>query len=142
MKKLLNLSFIYFIFAMIGGVFYREFTKHMNFTGKTTLSLIHVHLLVLGTLFFLLLILFCQNTQLQKNKKFKLFLVLYNIGFPLMVLMLAIRGILQVLQSELTTGINGAISGIAGLSHIIITIAFVLLFLALRTELAKLDETK
>ncbi len=139
MKKLLNLSFLYFVFAMIGGVFYREFTKHMRFTGETTLSLIHVHLLVLGTLFFLLLLLFCKHTQLQENKKFKLFLILYNIGLPLMVIMLTIRGVLQVLQSEITSSINGAISGIAGLSHIIMAVAFLLFFSLLKVEVSQWD---
>lgn len=139
MKKLLNLSFLYFVFAMIGGVFYREFTKHMGFTGETTLSLIHVHLLVLGTLFFLLLLLFCKHTQLQENKKFKLFLILYNIGLPLMVIMLTVRGVLQVLQSEITSSINGAISGIAGLSHIIMAVAFLLFFSLLKVEVSQWD---
>ena len=37
MKKILNISFIYFLLAMIGGVFYREFTKIIGFTGQTTL---------------------------------------------------------------------------------------------------------
>ncbi|ABX42222.1 DUF2871 domain-containing protein [Lachnoclostridium phytofermentans] len=137
MKKLLNLSLIYFIFAMIGGVFYREFTKYMGFTGRTTLSLVHVHLLVLGTLLFMIFILFCRNTDLQNNRKFKLFLVLYNIGLPLMVIMLFVRGVIQVLEFQLSKGANAAISGIAGIAHIIITVALVILFLALKSIITK-----
>ena len=139
MKKLLNLSFLYFVFAMVGGIFYREFTKHMGFTGETTLSLVHVHLLVLGTLFFFLLLLFCKQTQVQENKKFKLFLILYNIGLPLRLIMLTIRGVLQVLQIEVSSSMNGAISGIAGLSHIIIAAAFLLFFYLLKAEVSKWD---
>jgi len=137
MKKLLNLSLIYFICAMIGGVFYREFTKYMGFTGRTTLSLVHVHLLVLGTLLFMILTLFCRNTDLQNNQKFKLFLVLYNIGLPLMVIMLVIRGVIQVLELQLSKGANAAVSGIAGIAHIIITVALVILFLALKSIITK-----
>lgn len=33
MKKYLNISLIYAIAAMVGGVFYREFTKWNGFTG-------------------------------------------------------------------------------------------------------------
>lgn len=39
MKKYFTLFFIYLILALIGGVFYREFTKAFEFTGKTTLSI-------------------------------------------------------------------------------------------------------
>ena len=54
-KTLMTASIIYFFCSMAGGVFYREFTKLFDFTGKTTLGVIHGHLLVLGTFFFLLL---------------------------------------------------------------------------------------
>ena len=55
MKKLWNLAFGYFLAAMAGGVFYREFTKYFGFTGETALGYLHVHLLVLGTVLFLFL---------------------------------------------------------------------------------------
>lgn len=132
MKKLINISFIYFILAMIGGVFYREFTKFFNFTDKTTLSFIHVHLLVLGTLLFLILALFSINTDLLNHKKFNLFLKLYNISLPLMIIMLLIRGIIQVLNTNLSSGANASISGMSGIAHILMLISFVILFLVLR----------
>ena len=34
MKKYLNIAFAYAIAAMVGGVFYREFTKYSGFTGS------------------------------------------------------------------------------------------------------------
>ena len=44
MKKLINISFIYFILAMVCGVFYREFTKFFNFTDKQHYLLpIHIY---------------------------------------------------------------------------------------------------
>ena len=54
-KKLVNLSFIYAIIGLIAGAFYREFTKYLGFVGKTTLSVAHTHILVLGSLIFLIL---------------------------------------------------------------------------------------
>lgn len=38
MKKIMNTSLIYFVLAMAGGVFYREFTKWNGYTEPTTLG--------------------------------------------------------------------------------------------------------
>ncbi|MEG1896019.1 MAG: DUF2871 domain-containing protein [Oscillospiraceae bacterium] len=132
MKKLINTSFIYAISAIICGVFYREFTKFSAFSGRTTLAFTHLHLFVLGACVFLILALFSAQTNLLEQKKFKAFFLTYNIGLPLMVGMFFVRGILQVLGTELSKGANAAISGISGITHIILTIAIVLLFLCLK----------
>ena len=57
MKRYMNTALLYAVFAMAGGVFYREFTKFNGFTGKTTLSVVHTHYFLLGMVFFLLLLL-------------------------------------------------------------------------------------
>lgn len=132
MKKLINISFIYFILAMVCGVFYREFTKFFNFTDKTTLSFTHSHLLTLGTILFLILVLFSINTDLLSHKKFKVFLRLYNISLPFTVIMMIIRGIIQVLNVNISSGINAAISGMAGIAHILILVSFIILFIILK----------
>lgn len=129
MKKLINISFIYFILAMICGVFYREFTKFFNFTNKTTLSFTHSHLLTLGTILFLILALFSINTDLLSHKKFKVFLRFYNISLPFMVIMMIIRGVVQVLNVNISSGINAAISGMAGIAHILMLVSFIILFI-------------
>ena len=41
---------IYAISAMVGGVFYREFTKFNDFEGITMLGKVHTHLFLLGML--------------------------------------------------------------------------------------------
>ena len=51
MKKYYLSSIVYALLALAGGVFYREFTKGFSFTGQTTLSVVHVHYFVLGTIF-------------------------------------------------------------------------------------------
>ena len=43
MKKYANSALIYAIAAMVFGVFYREFTKFMGFTGESALSVMHTH---------------------------------------------------------------------------------------------------
>ncbi len=132
MRKTLNISFIYFILAMAGGVFYREITKIMGFTGRTVLADVHVHLLMLGMMLFLVLSLFCKTMELAEEPKFKKFLILYNVGLPLMVIMLIVRGVTQVLELEVSAAGNGMISGFAGIAHIVLLIAFIFLFGALK----------
>ncbi len=110
MKRYLNFAFYYFLFAMAGGVFYREFTKFLDFSGKTSLSLVHVHLMVLGTFLFLLLALFTNHLKLEEERSFRRFLTLYSIALPFMVIMMLVRGVLQVLGTSLSSGANAAIS--------------------------------
>lgn len=133
MKKMINTSMIYMIIALVAGVFYREFTKFTGFTGQTTLSVGHTHLLILGMFFFLIVALFCKVApELLEEKMFSRFYVLYNIALPFMGGMLIVRGILQVLATELSKGMDAMISGFAGIAHILITIALVMFFLALK----------
>ncbi|MEG1012350.1 MAG: DUF2871 domain-containing protein [Ruthenibacterium sp.] len=132
MKKYINIAFIYAGFAMVGGVFYREFTKLNAFTGVTALGKVHTHLFLLGMVMFLLIALFAAYSPLKEQKQFKAFMVLYNIGVPLMTIMLVVRGVFQVLGTPLTSGANAAISGIAGIAHLLTGTGIVLLLLALR----------
>lgn len=132
MKKLIDTAFGYAAAALTCGVFYREFTKYHAFTGRTTLGFAHVHLLVLGTLLLLLLAAFALHTDLTAQPQFRRFFVLYQIALPATVVMLLVRGGLQVLGTPLTRGLDAAISGIAGIAHILMTICFVLLYLAMR----------
>lgn len=132
MKKYFNLSFIYAIAAIVCGVFYREFTKFFGFAGKTTLAFTHLHLFALGTLLFLIVAILTQLTDLESQKDFGRFMLLYNISLPFMVVMFFMRGVFQVLQSPLSAKASAAISGISGLAHIGMTVSLVLLFLALR----------
>ena len=137
MKKIMNTSLIYFVLAMAGGVFYREFTKWNGYTGPTTLGVLHVHFLVMGTVLFLLIALFAKVTDLEKNSLFKKFFVLYNVALPFMVVMMLIRGIVQVLAIDLGKMGNGMLSGFAGLSHIAMMVSLLTLLIALKKEMVK-----
>lgn len=132
MKKMINLAFGYAAAALVSGVFYREFTKLNGYTDVTTLGKMHTHLFTLGMIVFLIVALFTIHTTLNELKQFKQFLIIYNIGISLTTIMMLIRGILQVLDTPLSTGANAAISGIAGIAHIFTGAGLVLLFLALR----------
>lgn len=137
MKKIMNTSLIYFVLAMAGGVFYREFTKWNGYTEPTTLGVLHVHLFVLGTGVFLLTALFAKVTELEKNSLFKKFFVLYNIALPFMVVMMLIRGIVQVLAIDLGKMGNGMLSGFAGLSHIGMLAALLMFLIAVKGEMTR-----
>lgn len=138
MKKLINTSLIYTILALVSGVFYREFTRSLEFSDKTTLSVMHVHLFALGSLVFLLLVLFEKEFKITKNKSFNKFFITYNVGLIFMISMFVWRGIDQVL------GLNGGamISGIAGISHIIFSIGIIMMFIVIRKEVIKAEEVK
>ena len=132
MKKYLNISLVYGIAAMVGGVFYREFTKWNGFTGVTALGKVHAHLFLLGMLVFMVVSLFAAHNDLKSQKTFRIFLCVYNIGVPLTAIMLVIRGITQVLNLSLSSACNAAISGIAGIGHILTGVGIILLILPLR----------
>lgn len=136
MKKYLNYAFSYAILALVGGVFYREFTKWNGFTGVTVLGKIHTHLIMLGMFVYLIVALFANHFTLESEKTFRIFHKVYNIGLPLMVIMMVVRGITQVLGTSLSKGTSAMISGIAGIGHILVATGIVCLLLALK-KLAK-----
>lgn len=99
MKRLMNASIVYGVLGLIGGVFYREFTK---LNGFTTLSVVHTHYLMLGMVFFLMLVLLENNFHFIGNKVRK-YLILYHIGLNLTVIMLVVRGVVQVLSLNVSS---------------------------------------
>lgn len=125
MKKYGISALIYTVLAMIGGVFFREFTKGFDFNGKTTLSIVHSHYFILG-LFFFLLLLILEKVFSFSNKKTNYIFITYHIGLNLTCIMFIVRGILQVLNTSLSKGMNMMISGIAGIGHIILGLSLIL----------------
>ncbi len=132
MKKYLNISLIYAVAAMVCGVFYREFTKGNDFTGVTALGKVHTHLFLLGMLLFMIVALFAARGGLETLRTFRAFLWVYNIGVPMTAVMLAVRGVVQVLGLTLSSGASAAISGVAGIGHILTGIGLILLLLSLK----------
>lgn len=121
-------------------MFYREFTKFNDFSGVTVLGKVHTHLFLLGMMVFLVAALFCtQLKSLSEKKLFKAFLCVYNIGVPLTAVMMAVRGVTEVLGTELSKGADASISGIAGIGHIIAVTGIVLLLASLKSA-AKAEE--
>lgn len=131
MKRYMNTSLLYAILAMIGGVFYREFTKFNNYTGKTTLGVVHTHYFLLGMVVFLLLLLLEKCFSFTTPKTMQV-LVAYHIGLNLAVVMMVVRGVTQVLGTTLSSGMSASISGIAGIGHVLLGISLVLLLIQIK----------
>lgn len=135
MKRYMNLSLLYAVLAMVGGVFYREFTKFNGFTGKTSLGVVHTHYFLLGMVFFLLLLLLEKNFAFTGAKTGRV-LVVYQVGLNLTAVMLAVRGVTQVLGLSLTSGMSAALSGVAGIGHILLGSSLVLVLLQVRRSVS------
>ena len=131
MKRYMNLTLLYAVLAMVGGVFYREFTKFNGFTDKTTLGVVHTHYFLLGMVFFLLLLLLEKNFSFTGAKTGRI-LVAYQIGLNLTAVMFVVRGVTQVLGTALSSGMSAAIYGIAGIGHILLGVSLVLLLVQIR----------
>lgn len=131
LKRYINTSLLYAILAMIGGVFYREFTKFNGFSGKTALGVVHTHYFMLGMVFFLLLLLLEKNFSFTGAAAARA-LIFYHIGLNLTAVMFLVRGISQVLDVALSSGMNAAISGIAGIGHILLGVSLVLLLVQIK----------
>ena len=96
------------------------------------LGLVHTHLFLLGTVFFLLAALFSKELDWARERNFRLFYGLYNTGLCVTAVMLAVRGAAQVLALPLSRGMDTAISGVAGLGHICLGAGLVVFFLSLK----------
>lgn len=136
MKKLMNRALAYGVLALAAGVFYREFTKWNGYSGRTALAFMHPHLLALGTGLCLLTALFARSFPLDQDRRYRAFLRLHDIGLPLTVLMLLARGVLEVLGTALSKGMDAGVSGVAGVGHLLLGAAIICLLLALRHAVA------
>lgn len=135
MKRYMNTALLYAILAMVGGVFYREFTKFNGFTARTALGVVHTHYFLLGMVWFLLLLVLEKNFSFTGPKTGRV-LAVYHAGLNLTAVMLVVRGITQVLGTPLSTGVSAAISGVAGIGHILLGVSLVLLLLQVKASLS------
>ena len=131
MKRFATPALLYAVLALAGGVFYREFTKFQDFSGQTTLSVLHTHYFLLGMVVFLLLLLLEKSFSFATPKTGRV-LVVYHLGLNLTTLMLLVRGIVQVLAIPLSAAANGALSGVAGIGHLLLGVSLILLLVQIR----------
>ena len=136
MKRCMNASLLYAVLAMAGGVFHREFTKFNGFTAKTSLGVVHTHYFLLGMVFFLLLLLLEKSFSFTSEKTERV-LTAYHVGLNLSAVMLLVRGVFQVLGTELSIGMSFVISSVAGIGHILLGGSLTLLLLQIRRGISE-----
>ena len=130
MKRLFNLSFFYLILGLALGVFFREFTKLIDFSGATTLNVAHTHTLVLGFIFFLVIVILEKVFTISNIKYFNIWLITYNIGLLSLISTLVARGILEILNKDFA-----GLPHIAGTSHAILGLSLIWLMIILKKSI-------
>ncbi|WP_348786866.1 DUF2871 domain-containing protein [Leifsonia sp. NPDC080035] len=129
----MKLSFVaasvYLALGIASGLFYREFTKANDAADgvATQLSVVHTHLLVLGFVVFLIVLVLDRIFAIARGPLFHWFFWTYNAGLLLTTAMMVVHGSLTVLGEQSSS----AIAGIAGMGHILLTIALALLMTSL-----------
>jgi len=131
-KCYIIVSLVFLIVGLLCGVYYREFTKALNYSYTyTPLGLVHPHLLVLGLIINIVLGLLLANFTLNEKQE-KIAFIIYNVGVSLTGLLLLTRGTFDVLVKTNNYEISGTlsliISGLAGISHIILAVGLIYYF--------------
>ncbi|MFC4224405.1 DUF2871 domain-containing protein [Lysinibacter cavernae] len=136
MKRLFIAAFCYLVVGLASGVYYREITKINDFSGETQLSVLHTHLLTLGVIVLLIALALERVFNVSHSQKLNTwFFWLYNGGLIVTVAMMTINGTFRVFGT--TTG--AAVSGIAGLGHILMSAGLIVYFVALGRSLKRVE---
>ncbi|HDJ2360196.1 TPA: DUF2871 domain-containing protein [Staphylococcus aureus] len=131
MKRLMYSSALYTLLGLLSGLFYREMTKAEDFSGFSQLNVTHTHLLVLGTIMFLIFMIIEGQFKLTTHTKlFNSFFYIYHLGVLVTVAMQFVNGISTIKDLSVSPAI-------AGLGHIFLTIAFILFFILLGKRINK-----
>ena len=111
---------VYLALGLLSGLFTREFTRGGEFESfsSTQLGTTHTHMLVLGFIMMLIVLLLDRTLGLT-SKLFAWFFWIYNLGVKVTWGAMMTRGISTVQGGDL----GAALSGIAGLGHILLSIA-------------------
>ncbi|MBE2989315.1 DUF2871 family protein [Sneathia vaginalis] len=127
-KKILNLSYLFLILGLVSGVFYREFTKIYAFTGYTTLSVVHTHLLILGTMFLLIISLATKDVKVNISKP----LAIYTLGLVIFTISMSINGVFDVILRRPYSNIYLVI--LSGVGHTLLGVGMVWMMYILKNR--------
>ncbi|MGO1974840.1 MAG: DUF2871 domain-containing protein [Propionibacteriaceae bacterium] len=137
LRTLYRLAAVWTVVGLASGLFYREFTKAFDVAGGTQLAVVHTHTLLLGTIFTLLVLAMVKVLALDADRRFRWFVLVWNIGLAVTTGGMLVKGMLQVMGHEAAT--HPAIAGVSGLGHMTLTAAFVLFFLVLGRRVKALE---
>ncbi|MEZ4628803.1 MAG: DUF2871 domain-containing protein [Eubacteriales bacterium] len=139
-KRYFNASIVYASLALACGVFYREFTKYTAFTGKTNLAFLHTHYFMLGMFFFLALALLERAFAFSAQKGIKGWVTVYHIGLNITTVCLFLRGLAQATETMLSPALNGSLSGVSGIGHILLGSSILALLILVRRAAVAMKE--
>lgn len=134
MMRILYTAFAFGITGVLSGLYYRELTKANDFFDRSAsqLPLVHTHFLVLGFVFLLIVIALENifNISASAPRAFAWFYWTWTLGVLITGGMMLVMGTMTVLGADTS---SAALAGIAGMGHILLTVAIVLLFVSMRT---------
>lgn len=131
MKNMYKISLAYLFFGLTAGLFHHEAAYWTHFEGESVLARVHPHALVLGAAVFLLMPLLMKVFQIQKQKSFRWFVGLYNLGLVMTLGFMTARGVTQLFLLDVPSFADHMIGGMAGIGHVILTVGIGFLFHAL-----------
>ena len=138
MQKYLVAAMVYTGLGLAAGLLYRTLTHDQESWAFTQLNVAHTHLLVLGTIFMLLFLALERLFQLREGRWHRTFWMTYNAGVGLSATMMIVNGILQLAGADEV--LPGMRAGVAGIGHILITVAFVCFFVNLWSRLPRTEK--
>lgn len=137
LKRYFNSAIVYASLALAGGVFFREFTKYLQFEGKTNLAFLHTHYFVLGMIFFLVLALLEKAFAFSETKAARGWVTVYHVGLNITTACLFLRGLAQATETVLSSALNGSLSGVSGIGHILLGASMIALLILARKSAIK-----
>ncbi|MDO4773208.1 MAG: DUF2871 family protein [Bacillota bacterium] len=124
-KNVLASSFAFLIMGLLGGVFYREFTKFYAYEAPGHLGKLHAHSLVLGFVGLLVLYLLLRSYAPNLLQGFRRPLRIYTAGLTLTLVSMLLIGINEVVSTGQSLVKQAALDGISGLGHITLSVGLV-----------------
>lgn len=119
--------------GLVAGVVYRELTRSFDTIPHTQLSVLHTHLLTLGTVMFLVFAMVEKLFHISEHRLFRPFLWTYCTGLIVTTSMLFTIGVMQLYGRPH----SAALSGISGLGHILLALGFAFFFIALLNAISE-----
>ena len=127
------LAFTAAVFAALGmivGIVYQGMMLSTG-TGGTAMAATHPMTFALGCGGSLIALVLEKLFAVSESKLAKPAYFVYIVGVAMTVIMLIVRGYFQMSGTELTSGADAAISGIAGIGHTVLAVGMALFFVAL-----------
>ena len=124
-ENILGLSYTFLVMGLIGGVFYREFTKFYDYQAKNHLSKLHVHILILGFLLMMIIYIVSKEYDVKRILSLKKPIYVFISGFTFTMVNMTLFGIYDVVGEGKDIVIRAALEGLSGIGHIVLSIGIV-----------------